>query len=146
VCDPLQAKCGSVGLMQEGDLEGCLRRALDGGADIIVSSGGVSMGDRDLIKPLLERSGKVHCGRVLMKPGKPLTFATMDVTPQRRVLFFGLPGVTFGDGSHASIRQIGNDACLDRQGTGCGPHACRLPQSLCCHGDFFEQLQGVCVF
>ena len=37
------------------------------------------MGDRDLIKPLLERSGTVHFGRVLMKPGKPLTFATLEV-------------------------------------------------------------------
>ena len=35
------------------------------------------MGDRDLVKPLLERRGSVHFGRVLMKPGKPLTFATV---------------------------------------------------------------------
>ncbi|GBF97329.1 hypothetical protein Rsub_10020 [Raphidocelis subcapitata] len=35
------------------------------------------MGDRDLIKPLLARDGEVHFGRVCMKPGKPLTFATL---------------------------------------------------------------------
>jgi molybdopterin biosynthesis enzyme len=34
------------------------------------------MGELDLVKPILEREGKVHFGRVLMKPGKPLTFAT----------------------------------------------------------------------
>ncbi len=46
-------------------------------ADLLVTSGGVSMGDLDLLKPLLERWGVVHFGRVLMKPGKPMTFATL---------------------------------------------------------------------
>jgi gephyrin len=50
------------------------------------------MGDRDLLKPLLERKGQVHFGRVLMKPGKPLTFATLDVSEGRKLLVFGLPG------------------------------------------------------
>ena len=80
--------------MQAGDLEGVLQRALDGGADVVLTSGGVSMGDRDLVKPLLERRGTVHFGRVLMKPGKPLTFATLDVSDERRVLFIALPGVS----------------------------------------------------
>lgn len=43
------------------------------------------------------QKGKVHFGRILMKPGKPLTFATLEVKDQhseatRRVLIFGLPG------------------------------------------------------
>jgi len=46
-------------------------------ADLLVTSGGVSMGELDLLKPLLERWGVVHFGRVLMKPGKPMTFATL---------------------------------------------------------------------
>ena len=56
------------------------------------------MGDRDLIKPLLERNGTVHFGRVLMKPGKPLTFATLTLPSaspggtERRLMVFGLPG------------------------------------------------------
>jgi gephyrin len=49
------------------------------------------MGDKDFVKPLLEKRAHVHFGRVRMKPGKPLTFATLD-EPGRRVLFFGLPG------------------------------------------------------
>ena len=49
----------STSFEQTGDLEGCVSRAFDQGADMIVSSGGVSMGDRDLIKPLMERSGQV---------------------------------------------------------------------------------------
>lgn len=60
-------------------------------ADVLVTSGGVSMGELDLIKPLLERAGTVHFGRLLMKPGKPLTFATIE-RGGRRKLIFGLPG------------------------------------------------------
>ncbi len=60
-------------------------------ADVLLTSGGVSMGELDLIKPLLERRGQVHIGRVRMKPGKPLTFATV-VIDGRQKLVFGLPG------------------------------------------------------
>ena len=75
--------------------------------DIVVTSGGVSMGDSDYVKPLLEKLGTVHFGRLNMKPGKPTTFATIlspisqpplsegnitGGTNLKRVLFFGLPG------------------------------------------------------
>ena len=56
-------------------------------ADVLITSGGVSMGTRDLIKPLLAELGTVHFGRVAYKPGKPTTFATV-----RGRLAFGLPG------------------------------------------------------
>lgn len=56
-------------------------------ADAVVTSGGVSMGELDLVKPLLEQIGTVHFGRVRVKPGKPVTFATVDGKP-----FFALPG------------------------------------------------------
>jgi hypothetical protein len=42
-----------------------------------------SMGDHDFVKPVLEELGTVQFGRVLMKPGKPLVFATID-TPKAR--------------------------------------------------------------
>ncbi len=45
------------------------------------------MGKLDLIKPILETEGHVHFGRVNMKPGKPLTFATVADKP-----VFALPG------------------------------------------------------
>jgi gephyrin len=61
------------------------------GADLLLSSGGVSMGDLDLIKPLFEQVGNVHFGRLRMKPGKPCTFATAEIDGQKRLLF-GLPG------------------------------------------------------
>ena len=56
--------------------------------DVLVTSGGVSVGTHDLVKPLLESLGEVHLGRVRLKPGKPFTFATL---PSGR-LAFGLPG------------------------------------------------------
>lgn len=57
-------------------------------SDVLVTSGGVSVGTHDLVKPLLESLGQVHVGRVKLKPGKPFTFATL---PDGR-LAFGLPG------------------------------------------------------
>ncbi len=45
--------------------------------DALVTSGGVSVGTHDLVKPLLESLGTVHVGRVKLKPGKPFTFATL---------------------------------------------------------------------
>ncbi|MDP9362642.1 MAG: molybdopterin molybdotransferase MoeA [Chloroflexota bacterium] len=56
-------------------------------SDVVVTSGGVSMGELDLIKALLGELATVHFRRVFMKPGKPLNFATAGET-----LIFGLPG------------------------------------------------------
>lgn len=70
----------------EAEQEARIRAGL-AGADVLLTSGGVSVGSRDLIKPILERLGEVHFGRVSIKPGKPLTFATVG-----RRLAFGLPG------------------------------------------------------
>lgn len=56
-------------------------------ADVLVTSGGVSVGDRDFIKPALEELGKVHFGRINFRPGMPLTFAEIGSK-----LAFGLPG------------------------------------------------------
>ena len=74
-------------------------------ADALVTSGGVSVGTHDLVKPLLESLGTVHVGRVKLKPGKPFTFATLpsplagEGGPPRSgrsdggvKLAFGLPG------------------------------------------------------
>lgn len=46
--------------------------------DVLITTGSLSMGDRDLIKPILTQvfGAKIHFGRVNMKPGKPTTFAT----------------------------------------------------------------------
>lgn len=58
-------------------------------ADIVISTGGVSMGECDYIKDALSEIGAaVHFGRVHMKPGKPTTFATLPSCQ----IYFGLPG------------------------------------------------------
>ena len=59
------------------DDEASLRQALlraTQDADVIITSGGVSMGTRDLLKPVLASLGTVLFGRVAIKPGQPLTF------------------------------------------------------------------------
>jgi molybdenum cofactor synthesis domain-containing protein len=56
-------------------------------SDLVVTSGGVSMGELDLIKAILGGLATVHFRRLYMKPGKPLNFATAGET-----LIFGLPG------------------------------------------------------
>ncbi|GET39808.1 molybdopterin molybdotransferase MoeA [Microseira wollei] len=63
-------------------------------ADIVVSSGGVSVGDYDYVDRILESLGaEIHLRAVAIKPGKPLTFATFKRgEAQRPVLYFGLPG------------------------------------------------------
>ncbi len=65
-----------------------------GDADVLVTSGGVSVGTHDLVKPLLESLGTVHVGRVKLKPGKPFTFATIPSSRggEASKLAFGLPG------------------------------------------------------
>lgn len=57
-------------------------------ADVIISSGGVSVGDYDLVKDILnQRGSRMHFWKVCMKPGKPQAFGTIQGTPT-----FGLPG------------------------------------------------------
>jgi molybdopterin molybdotransferase len=85
-------------------------------ADVLVTSGGVSVGTHDLVKPLLESLGTVHIGRVKLKPGKPFTFATM---PHGK-LAFGLPGfpvsslVTFEVFVRPALRKMQGFAQLQR--------------------------------
>jgi molybdopterin molybdotransferase len=86
------------------------------GHDLLVTSGGVSVGTHDLVKPLLESLGEVHIGRVKLKPGKPFTFATL---PGERVAF-GLPGfpvsslITFEVFVRPALRKMQGFAELQR--------------------------------
>ncbi|XP_034713557.1 gephyrin a isoform X4 [Etheostoma cragini] len=62
-------------------------------ADVIITSGGVSMGEKDYLKQVLDIDlhAQIHFGRVFMKPGLPTTFATVDIDGIRK-LIFALPG------------------------------------------------------
>jgi molybdopterin molybdotransferase len=85
-------------------------------ADALVTSGGVSVGTHDLVKPLLESLGEVHVGRVKLKPGKPFTFATLG----EGKVAFGLPGfpvsslVTFEVFVRPALRKMQGFAQLQR--------------------------------
>ncbi|MDJ0792380.1 MAG: molybdopterin molybdotransferase MoeA, partial [Acidimicrobiia bacterium] len=56
-------------------------------ADVVVSTGGVSMGDYDFVKQVLGEQGSVQFWRVAMQPAKPFAFGEIDGVP-----LFGLPG------------------------------------------------------
>ncbi|WP_417464223.1 gephyrin-like molybdotransferase Glp [Kordiimonas sp.] len=71
------------------DFAAALETALEGDANIILSTGGVSAGQYDFVKPVLEDFGaRIHVHRVRIKPAKPILFATL---PGGKY-FFGLPG------------------------------------------------------
>jgi molybdopterin molybdotransferase len=84
-------------------------------ADVLITSGGVSVGDRDYIKPALAELGKVHFGRINFRPGMPLTFA--EIGPK---LAFGLPGnpvsslVTFEVFVRPTLRRLQGDRNPER--------------------------------
>lgn len=56
-------------------------------ADVVITSGGVSVGDADYTKDILDEIGQVTLWKLAMKPGKPLTFGKL-----KNSVFFGLPG------------------------------------------------------
>jgi len=63
-----------------------LRQAADGN-DLIITSGGVSVGEEDHIKPAVEAEGKLNMWQIAVKPGKPLAFGEVG-----QAFFLGLPG------------------------------------------------------
>jgi len=85
-------ECGAAPVMlgiardKRSDLEKKFRQALR--ADVIISSGGVSVGDFDFVKNIMGEIGNaMHFWQVAMRPGKPLAFGAIEGVP-----LFGLPG------------------------------------------------------
>lgn len=74
-------------------LKNTISQALES-ADIVISSGGVSVGDYDFVDRILSSlGGEIHFRAIAVKPGKPLTFATFNFSDERSsILYFGLPG------------------------------------------------------
>jgi len=95
-----QVGCNVVNL---GNIEDKLQTTIDalsslsGECDLIITTGGVSVGEEDHVKPAVESLGELNLWKIRMKPGKPLAYGTVKDTP-----FIGLPGnpvssfVTFG--------------------------------------------------
>jgi len=85
-------------------------------ADALVTSAGVSVGELDLVREALERSGaELHLWQVSMRPGKPITFGTRGSRP-----VFGLPGnpvsamVTFELFVRPALRRMEGAHVIDR--------------------------------
>jgi molybdenum cofactor synthesis domain-containing protein len=104
-----------------GDDDDAIAAGLDAarGCDAIVTSGGVSVGDRDLVKVVLERraNGTMRWMQVAIKPAKPFAFGTID---DRAVPAFGLPGnpvsamVSFELFVRPAVRRMAGHRALDR--------------------------------
>jgi len=62
------------------------------GSDLIVTSGGVSVGEEDHIKPAVEAEGKLSLWKIAVKPGRPLAFGEVNAGGSRKAHFIGLPG------------------------------------------------------
>ena len=102
-----------------------LRSALDTAAveaDIILTSGGVSMGEWDLVRKIMEEEGDIHFWRVKIRPGSPPIFGTWKGTP-----IFGLPGNPVS--SHVVFRMLTRPWILEQMGAK-GPHETIVPVKL----------------
>jgi molybdopterin molybdotransferase len=71
-------------------LQAKIKHGLD--ADMLITSGGVSRGDYDVVKDVLAKMGKVSFWTVRMKPGKPIAFGTLKAAGGRDIPHLGLPG------------------------------------------------------
>jgi molybdopterin molybdotransferase len=73
-----------------GKLSKSVRRGLD--CDMLITSGGVSLGDYDIVKQVLAAEGDISFWTVRMKPGKPLAFGTFNRDDGKRIPHLALPG------------------------------------------------------
>jgi molybdopterin molybdotransferase len=80
------------------------------GTDAVITSGGVSVGEADFVKEILQKTGTVEFWKVAMKPGRPLAFGRV-----RDAWFFGLPGnpvsvmVTFYEFVQPALRKLAGE-------------------------------------
>jgi molybdopterin molybdotransferase len=85
-------------------------------ADVLISSGGVSVGEADFTKHIMQELGDVGFWKIAMRPGRPMAFGVLKPvagkSPARKTLFFGLPGnpvavmVTFYQFVRAALLQL----------------------------------------
>jgi molybdenum cofactor synthesis domain-containing protein len=95
IVDEAGAEAVDLGIIRDDEdaLEQALRRAVgDGECDALVTSGGVSMGDYDVVKAVLSRIADMSWVQIAMKPAKPFAFGTLTNSNGVDVPIFGLPG------------------------------------------------------
>jgi len=119
----LEARCDVIDLGVIRDNEAELERVLFDVADqcdAIVSSGGVSMGDYDIVKAVLGRIADMTWMQIAIKPAKPFAFGTLTRTDGKAVPIFGLPGnpvsslLSFELLARPALRQMGGHAAVSR--------------------------------
>lgn len=81
-----------LGIAEDSEeaIAGKLEMARD--ADMLLTTGGVSMGDYDMVKDILDRNGEIVFWKVRVKPGKPLAFGKLKGRSGKPVPHLGLPG------------------------------------------------------
>lgn len=113
-----QAGCEVVDLGCAADDESAISDAIGRGAatcDVVLSTGGVSMGDFDYVKVVLERLGDMRWMQIAIKPAKPFAYGVVDGSP-----VFGLPGnpvsslVSFELLVRPALRHLAGHAQTDR--------------------------------
>jgi molybdenum cofactor synthesis domain-containing protein len=98
----------------ESSVTSAIERAV-GECDAVLTSGGVSMGDLDYVKVVLDRIGEMRWMQIAIRPAKPFAFGTV-----RGVPVFGLPGnpvssmVSFELFARPALRKMAGHAVLDR--------------------------------
>jgi molybdopterin molybdotransferase len=91
--ESLGAVCTDLGIVADtlSATRDALRRAAEGN-DLIVTCGGVSVGEEDHLKPAVQAEGRLDLWQIAIKPGKPLAFGEVRRTDATSAHFIGLPG------------------------------------------------------
>ena len=89
----LDCDCTDLGIVPDrlGATRDALRHAAQG-HDLIVTSGGVSVGEEDHLRPAVQAEGRLDLWQIAIKPGKPLAFGEVNRPDGSAAYFMGLPG------------------------------------------------------
>ncbi|MCE2744767.1 MAG: molybdopterin molybdotransferase MoeA [Burkholderiales bacterium] len=90
--ETMNAVVRSVGVVPDNFQATCAALESLADCDAVISSGGVSVGEEDHVKPAIEKVGQLRSWKVAMKPGKPIAFGHIDRQGGGQSWFFGLPG------------------------------------------------------
>jgi molybdopterin molybdotransferase len=116
-------------------------RAAAAGNDLILTSGGVSVGEEDHVKPAVEAEGSLDLWKIAIKPGKPLAFGAVrrgvgagDTADEGAAAFIGLPGNPVS--SFVTFVMLVRPFILKAQGAAAlAPRALRMRADFSCAGD-----------
>jgi molybdopterin molybdotransferase len=100
-------------------------------ADLVITSGGVSVGEEDHVRKAIEELGEINMWRLKIKPGKPLVFGRVESTP-----FLGLPGNPVS--AFATFCLFVRPYILGMQGI-----SERLPKTIMARADFEWKRPGI---